>query len=154
VRCFVSNKLIIIFIDGVGIGELNPSFNPCYFSKTGIFNSSGSDLPDGGTQYPLDSQLGVPGYPQSATGHTTIYTGTNASALINKHLYGFPNADLRIVLREKSLFVHLTRQGLRCKFMNAFRPIFFTTPELFKDKHMSATTEMNKFSGLPFADFF
>ena len=132
---------------------MNLSFNPCCFSKTGIFNSGGSGLPDGGIQYPLDAQLGIPGYPQSATGHTTIYTGTNVSALIDKHLYGFPNADLRIVLQEKSLFVNLTRQGFRCKFMNAFRPIFFTTPELFKNKHMSATTEMNIYAGLPFADF-
>lgn len=34
--------------------------------------------------------------------------------------------------------------------MNAFRPVFFTTPEIFQDLHLSATTEMNKFAGLPF----
>jgi len=152
VRFFVSNKLIIIFVDGVGIGELNPSYNPCCFSETGIFNCKDSNLPNGGIRYPLDAQLGIPGFPQSATGQTTIYTGTNAAALISKHLYGFPNAALRVVLQEKSLFVNLTRLGLKCKFINAFRPVFFTSPEIFKNKHMSATTEMNKYAGLPFAD--
>ncbi len=153
VRYSVSNKLILIFIDGVGVGELNPSYNPCCFSETGIFNCKGSDLPFDGIQHPLDAQLGVPGYPQSATGHTTIYTGINAPAHINKHLYGFPNAELRSVLQDKSLFVILTRREFKCKFMNAFRPVFFTSPELFKNKHLSATTEMNKYAGLSFADF-
>jgi predicted AlkP superfamily pyrophosphatase or phosphodiesterase len=153
VRCFVSNKLIIIFIDGVGIGKLDPAYNPCCFSETGIFNSRGSDLPGGGVLYPLDAQLGIPGFPQSATGHTTIYTGINAPALIEKHLFGFPNARLKLELRERSLFVILSRMGIKCKFINAFRPLFFTTPELFKNKNMSATTEMNKYAGLPFSDF-
>jgi bisphosphoglycerate-independent phosphoglycerate mutase (AlkP superfamily) len=153
VRCSVSNRIIIIFIDGIGIGNLSPSFNPCFYSKTGIFSSTNKELPWEGLLFPLDAQLGISGLPQSATGHTTIYSGINAPALIKKHLYGFPNAELRMALREKSLFVRLIRKGLNCKFMNAFRPIFFTSPELFKNKHMSATTEMNKYAGLPFADF-
>jgi hypothetical protein len=98
----------------------------------------------------LDARLGVTGLPQSATGHTTIYTGRNGPGLIGKHLYGYPNAALRNLLQEHGIFVSLQQKNISCKFMNAFRPVFFTTPEIFQDLHLSATTEMNKFAGLPF----
>lgn len=111
------------------------------------------DIPHRGCRFPLDAQCGIPGLPQSATGHTTIYSGINSAKVISKHLYGFPNQELRTVLKRRSLFVHLVKNGYTCKFINAFRPIFFTTPELFKNLHMSATTEMNKYAGLPFSDF-
>jgi hypothetical protein len=97
--------------------------------------------------------MGIPGLPQSATGHTSLYTGINAPQLINKHLFGFPNQALRNILQNHSLFVKLVAQGYTCKFMNAFRPIFFTTPEIFKNLRMSATTEMNRYASLPFCDF-
>jgi hypothetical protein len=54
-------------------------------------------------------------------------------------------------LHSDSLFVKLTRLGKKCKFINAFRPIFFTTPEIFHNMRMSATTEMNRGAGLPFS---
>ena len=152
-RFFVSNKVIIIFIDGVGVGENSPEYNPCCYSRTGIFSLSTNTLPYDGKFYPIDAQLGVNGLPQSATGHTTLYTGINAARLISKHLYGFPNQALRDLLRKYSIFVRLKNQGYRCKFINAFRPVFFTTPEIFKNLHMSATTEMNRYCGFKFADF-
>lgn len=152
-RFSVSNKVIIIFIDGVGVGENSPEYNPCCYSRTGIFSLSTTTLPYNGIFYPIDAQLGVEGLPQSATGHTTLYTGINASRLINKHLFGFPNQALRHLLKKYSIFVTLKNQGYRCKFMNAFRPVFFTTPEIFKNLHMSATTEMNRYTGFQFADF-
>ena len=98
----------------------------------------------------MDARLGVSGLPQSATGHTTIYTGRNGSALIDKHLSGYPNAALRKLLQEHGIFLSLQQKNISCKFMNAFRPVFFTTPEIFQDLHLSATTEMNKYAGLPF----
>jgi len=153
VRFFVSSKVILLFIDGVGVGENSPEYNPCYYSRTGIFNFNTNILPFNGKFYAIDAQLGVNGLPQSATGHTTLYTGINAARLINKHLYGFPNQALRDVLKKYSIFVKLNNQGYRCKFINAFRPVFFTTTEIFKNLHMSATTEMNRYCGLRFADF-
>jgi 2,3-bisphosphoglycerate-independent phosphoglycerate mutase len=145
--------VIIIFVDGLGIGADNPDFNPCCYSETGIFKPDNWVLPYGGTRYALDACLDVSGLPQSATGQTSIYTGKNAAMLIGKHLFGFPNQILRELLQKHSLFVKLTQLGYRCKFINAFRPIFFTTPELFKKMRMSATTEMNRAANLPFASF-
>jgi hypothetical protein len=143
------NNIILLFIDGIGVGTNHPDYNPCYFSQTGIFNSN--PLPMGGEKHHLDANLGIDGFPQSATGQTSIYTGINAAHLIGRHLYGFPNQSLRNLLREESIFVKLTRQGYACKFLNAFRPVFFTTPQIFKDMRMSATTEMNRAAGLPFS---
>jgi hypothetical protein len=82
-----------------------------------------------------------------------LYTGLNGPKIIGKHLFGFPNAELRKLLQEHSIFVKLQRKNISCRFINAFRPVFFTTPEIFQNLHMSATTEMNKYAGLPFSDF-
>jgi len=145
--------VIIIFVDGIGIGVDNPDFNPCCYSETGIFKPDKWILPYRGTRYALNACLNVSGLPQSATGQTSIYTGKNAAMLIGKHLFGFPNQPLRELIQKHSLFVKLTQLGYRCKFLNAFRPIFFTTSELFKNMRMSATTEMNRAAHLPFASF-
>lgn len=110
-------------------------------------------LPESGKRFAIDAQLGVPGLPQSATGHTTLYTGINAPKLIKKHLTGYPNKDLRTVLKKRSIFIQLKKKGYMSKFINAFRPVFFTTPEIFSNLHMSATTEMNRYAGYGFSSF-
>jgi 2,3-bisphosphoglycerate-independent phosphoglycerate mutase len=145
---FNNKHVILLFIDGVGIGDNEPDFNPCASSETGIFNSV--PLPLGGFKVGLDANLNTDGLPQSATGQTAIYTGMNTAQLIGRHLFGFPNNPLRTLLATESLFVKLTEQGKTCRFLNAFRPLFFTSPEIFKDMRMSATTEMNRAAGLPF----
>jgi hypothetical protein len=146
----VLNKkhVILLFIDGVGIGENNPDYNPCVYSETGIFNSGPGPL--GGIRIGLDATMKTDGLPQSATGQTAIYTGMNTAQHIGRHLFGFPNNPLRALISSKSLFVQLTQSGKTCRFLNAFRPLFFTTQDIFKDMRMSATTEMNRAAGLPF----
>jgi hypothetical protein len=139
-------------VDGVGIGALDPAFNPFFFGETGIFNSVDDRLPVNGRRFLVDASLSIPGLPQSATGQTTIYTGVNAARLIGKHLFGFPNLTLRNLLLKESLFIKLQAKGLSCRFINAFRPIFFTTPQLFMSMSMSTTTEMNRLAGLPFSN--
>ena len=151
-RSSVSNKVIILFIDGVGLGSNDPEKNPCCHSDTGIFLSN-NQLPENGQKFALDAQMGVSGLPQSATGHTTLYTGINAPGLIEKHLTGFPNKELRNLLKTKSVFIQLKKSGYTCKFINAFRPVFFTTPEIFANLHMSATTEMNRYANYDFSNF-
>lgn len=142
-------SVILIFVDGVGIGEKKIDFNPCLSSQYKIF-SPDNNLPFGGKKFPLDAQLNVKGLPQSATGQATIYTGINAAKLINKHLFGIPNAKLRELIIEESIFKKLITSGFKCKFINAFRPVFFTSPEIFKNIRLSATSEMNKAVELPF----
>ena len=142
-------SVILIFLDGVGIGDNNSDFNPCLHSKYQFF-SSHKNLPFNGKKYALDAQLNVKGFPQSATGQTTIYTGRNSAKLIGKHLFGFPNGKLKELLATESIFKNLTSLGYKCKFLNSFRPVFFTSPELFKNIRLSTTSEMNRAVDLPF----
>jgi 2,3-bisphosphoglycerate-independent phosphoglycerate mutase len=145
-----NRHIILFFVDGLGIGETNPDYNPCCHTQEKIFVNNDTNFPQDGKKFALDACLGVSGLPQSGSGQTTIYTGENASQLIGRHLFGFPNRQLRELLGEKSLFVSLSRSKYQCKFMNAFRPVFFTTPEVFRNMRMSATTEMNRAAELPF----
>jgi len=142
---------LLIFLDGVGVAPLDPAFNPFSFARSGIFNSTDDRLIAGGRRFLLDASLATKGLPQSATGQTAIYTGVNAAQLIGKHLFGFPNQVLRHLLATDSLFIKLKAAGLSCRFINAFRPVFFTTPQLFTHMSMSATTEMNRAACLPFS---
>jgi 2,3-bisphosphoglycerate-independent phosphoglycerate mutase len=143
-------KIIFFFIDGLGVAELDKDINPLYYTQSGIFNTTRKQLPGEGILKPLDATLGVKGFPQSATGQTTLYTGINAPKLISKHVSGFPNAILRNLLQRRSIFMVLKQNGLRCLFINAFRPIFFSSPELFASRGLSASSEMNRAAGLPF----
>ena len=142
-------SVIVIFIDGVGFGENNLKINPCFNSKYKLFTNL-NNLPREGKKFALDACLGIDGYPQSATGQSTIYTGINCAKLIGKHLFGFPNKPLKNILRDSSLFVKLKSLGYQCRFINVFRPVFFTSPQLFYDIRMSATVEMNKAAKLKY----
>lgn len=150
-------KVLLIFIDGLGTGENDDKKNPCCHLKTGIFNHfRDTDLkqqPHDGYSIGLDACLGVQGLPQSATGQTSIYTGVNAAGLLGYHLFRAPNAALRELLAQKSIFEDLSDRNFRSSFVNAFRPVFFTTPEIFSGSSLSATIIMNQSAGLPFKQF-
>jgi hypothetical protein len=114
---------VLIFIDGVGVGDRAPEYNPLARAPTILsqFNDgTGTPLPRGGVRRDLDATLGVPGRPQSATGQTALITGENAPALLGKHLLGFPNATLRAVLEKRSIFHQVLQAGGTASFLNAY----------------------------------
>ncbi len=114
---------LFVFVDGVGAGLPDPDRNPLArgeFLLSRFGDGSGAPLPAGGRAVLADATLGVPGRPQSATGQTTILTGENAAELLGHHLLGFPNAALRALLRERSLFRALADAGRPAAFANAY----------------------------------
>ena len=127
-------NLIFIFIDGVGLGSdqpLNPfactktpgldsvlEKRPLYSSATGYSGPHASLLG-------LDCSLGIEGFPQSATGQASIFTGENAAALLGSHMNGFPDERLRELLAARGLFKQLKESGYKVSFVNAYRPEFF-----------------------------
>ena len=126
----VTVHVAFIFIDGLGIGRDDPQVNPCRGELLPVFNpitegSSGKILPHGGVMIPLEATLGVPGLPQSATGQTALLTGVNAAQELGHHKQGFPNAQLRHILRQKSVLKMAREMGKSAAFINAFRPAFF-----------------------------
>jgi 2,3-bisphosphoglycerate-independent phosphoglycerate mutase len=114
---------IFVFVDGVGAGARDPDRNPLArgeFLLSHFDDGDGAPLPAGGRAVLADATLGVPGRPQSATGQTTILTGENAPRHVGRHVLGFPNAPLRALLRERSLFRAIAEEGGRAVFANAY----------------------------------
>jgi 2,3-bisphosphoglycerate-independent phosphoglycerate mutase len=115
--------VLFVFVDGVGAGAADPDRNPLArgeFLLSRFEDGGGAPLPAGGRAALADATLGVPGRPQSATGQTAILTGENAPALVGRHVLGFPNAPLRALLRERSIFRALADDGRRALFANAY----------------------------------
>lgn len=144
-------SVLLIFVDGLGIGTRGPH-NPLHLlgeeaAPLAVFEDEEPHLPHGGVLARTDARLGVEGRPQSASGQTTILTGINAPALLGKHKQGFPNERLREVLREHSVFLQLKNAGVGpVAFANAYAPRFFAA----RPRWVSATTVAVEAAGLPF----
>jgi len=144
------NRVLLIFVDGVGIGHRNEA-NPFHRMSSGNLLAHFADdlpsLPFDGVRVDTDPRLGVDGRPQSASGQTTILTGVNVPRLLGYHKQGFPNEALREVLKSHSIFLQLKRDGIEpLLFANTYTPGFFASPPRWK----SATTCAVEAAGMPF----
>lgn len=97
-------SVLFVFLDGVGHGENDPSFNP--FAAIAIPTL---DALAGGdwlspTTPTLDATLGAEGLPQSATGQATLLTGRNATTVMNGPYGPWPGPTLQRFLVEGNLF--------------------------------------------------
>jgi len=146
-------RVVLLFVDGLGIGRKDRDINPCTRSPCGLLaNFQGENsgaLPFDGYCCGLDVTLGVKGLPQSATGQTALLTGVNAARLLNRHLNGFPNKRLREILLAHSILKKVCEMGKRAAFLNAYRPIFFNL-DRETQLRLSATTVANLAAELPF----
>ncbi|HSW67339.1 MAG TPA: hypothetical protein VLH16_02040 [Bacteroidales bacterium] len=99
----------------------------------------------------IDATLGVPGFPQSATGQASIFTGENAAALLGSHLSGFPDQTLRQLLSAKGMFKKIRKNGYRASFANTYRPPFFDLLRKgLPGNRYSCSTLIAYYGGLPF----
>lgn len=129
-------SIIFLFVDGVGLGKPGPQ-NPLVRKKASY---SSLDFMTQGQPFtrdvkpveenklffsPVDACLNVDGLPQSGTGQTTLFSGTNASELLGRHFGPYPHSKIRPLLKEGSLFGQLKDMGKSVYFMNAFPEIFF-----------------------------
>ncbi|MBC7186881.1 MAG: alkaline phosphatase family protein [Calditrichaeota bacterium] len=149
--------MLMIFVDGLGIGRHDPAWNPCSAEGLRFFNNFADrqrpePVPFGGMVLGLDATLGLPGLPQSATGQTALLTGVNAAQLLGRHLNGFPNGKLREVIAQHSLLKLLAERGRKVAFLNAFRPPFFDYDPFQIIRHLSVTSVCNLYAGLRFFD--
>lgn len=134
------SKVLLFFIDGLGIGERNAD-NPLSqienIEPLAHFVGEKSEVIYDGILIPTDPRLGIEGRPQSASGQTTILTGINAPQFLGYHKQGFPNQALRDVISEHSIFLQLKNLKIEPNvFVNAYTPRFFTETPRWK----SATT--------------
>jgi 2,3-bisphosphoglycerate-independent phosphoglycerate mutase len=150
-------RVIVLFLDGVGLGEDDPEANPLaqanlpalsrLLDGRRVVRANGGFSARLATLLPLDAQLGVPGLPQSGTGQTTILTGVNAPALLGRHYGPYPNEPLRDLLRNGNLFRRLLAAGKPVAYANAY-------PDRFLDRlkrgteRLSANTRAALLAGL------
>jgi 2,3-bisphosphoglycerate-independent phosphoglycerate mutase len=144
-------SLLLIFVDGLGVGTRG-AHNPldvlgAEAEPLAVFREEEPRLPHGGLLARTDARLGVEGRPQSASGQTTILTGVNIPRRLGYHKQGFPNEQMRAVLREHSLFLRLRKLGVGPNlFANAYAPQFFAK----RPRWVAATTVAVEAAGLPF----
>lgn len=132
--------LLLIFFDGIGIGDKKPSYNPFARLPSKYFIAFRDNYlpiaPKGGIIVPTYAGLEVEGLPQSATGQATLLTGKNAAKLIGRHLEGLPNSTLKNLIKKENIFSKLMDKGCKATFANAYRPSFFNNYK----RRISATT--------------
>lgn len=151
-------KILMLFLDGVGVGTEDPAVNPFFRANLPSFRALFDGvIPSLSTPFhhngqaaflPLDPTLGVEGLPQSGTGQTALFTGVNAPLLIGKHFGPYPYSTLRPILREKNLFRQLTAAGKSVYFANAYPQRFF---DYFSDKQtrLTVTTLSCSYCNMP-----
>jgi len=143
-------SVLLFFIDGLGIGTRGPH-NPLDglvdAEPLAILQYEAANNTLDGILVPTDPRLGVAGRPQSASGQTTILTGINAPARLGYHKQGFPNAAMREIISEHSIFLQLKQAGITpITFANAYTPRFFDE----RPRWVSATTAAVEAAGLSF----
>ena len=116
-----SRRVLLVFLDGVGIGAKDPRRNPLFDLRPPFLTALlGGTLPslrnraiDSGEALclPLDPNLDVAGLPQSGTGQATLYTGVNAARLIGQHFGPYLYSTLKPVVAEHSVFAQLASNG-------------------------------------------
>ncbi|MGE5497832.1 MAG: hypothetical protein ACM3Q2_07175, partial [Syntrophothermus sp.] len=129
------DSVLMIFIDGVGIGESSPDKNPFFKYPFQSFLKVFNDIPSLENQYlesgknhflfPSDPLMDVPGLPQSGTGQTSIFCGINAPKQIGQHFGPYPYSTLIPVIREENIFRTILANSGRTAFVNAYPQIFF-----------------------------
>lgn len=140
-------NVIFLFIDGVGIGNNNKETNPIYATKSLVL----ANLIDQ-ARFKADASLGVEGLPQSATGQTSIFTGINAPAVINRHLSGQPTASLRELIYRVNMFTELKKMGLKVISANVYRDEYLAKMLDTKDRvnRPSVTSVMGMAANIKF----
>jgi hypothetical protein len=147
-------SVLFIFVDGLGVGTRG-RHNPLHLlgeagAPLAVFEDEEPRVPFEGLLARTDARLGVEGRPQSASGQTTILTGVNIPLRLGYHKQGFPNEQMRAVLREHSLFLRLQNLGPDPDlFANAYHPQFFAK----RPRWVAATTVAVEAAGLPFRTF-
>jgi hypothetical protein len=118
--------VLLLFVDGLGLGEDDPDKNPVARARVRrlrLLRDRAAPDPTA-TLVPADACLGVPGLPQSGTGQTSILAGVNAAAAVGRHINGYCTKSLAALLDGRSLFSRVKAGGGEATFANAYTPAF------------------------------
>ncbi|MFO7323420.1 MAG: hypothetical protein DIU68_016945 [Chloroflexota bacterium] len=126
--------ILMIFLDGVGLGADDPQTNPFAVADmpvlTALTNGRrwlagiGRQQSERAIFVPTDAGLGVPGRPQSASGQAAILTGRNVPQLIGEHYGPRPNEAIRKILAEDNIFKQVVAADKTAALLEAYPPRF------------------------------
>ena len=128
------NSILMIFIDGVGIGKRDKEFNPFFKFGFNTFQTLFGEIPsldkpflvrDRKYLFPLDANLDMNGLRQSGTGQASLFCGFNAAKFIGKHFGPFPYTTTLPKIKEDHILVHFHNQRGSSFFANAYPKPFF-----------------------------
>jgi hypothetical protein len=130
----MNKHILLIFLDGVGLGDDDPAVNPFSAASTPTLNvlanghrwvrDTGKQVSERAIFIPTDPRMGVPGRPQSASGQAAILTGRNIPQLIGEHYGPRPNLPIRQLLAEDNFFKQVVAHGLTAALIEAYPPPF------------------------------
>lgn len=150
------HKVLMLFLDGVGIGLPDPSRNPFFRFGFSPFQYLFSALPSLNSPYlngpnaalfPVDARMGIEGIPQSGTGQASIFCGMNAPLISGLHYGPFPHSSTLQAVRDNNIFIRLKSAGKTPFFANAYPKIFFNYLKAGK-RRLSVTTLAYNGAGL------
>lgn len=151
------HSTIVIFLDGVGIGNPDPTENPFFKYGFRTFTELFGKIPDLDNQtlskddrflFPTDALMGVPDLPLSGTGQTSIFCGINASRILGQHFGPFPHSTLVPIIKEQNIFKGFLNKKKSVTFANAYPKAFFDYIESGK-KRLSVTSLSCQLSDVP-----
>jgi hypothetical protein len=150
-------RIIIVFLDGVGLGDDNAGANPFVKHQIPFLRSLLDGQPplrslsgyssQKATLLGLDATLGVPGLPQSGTGQTAILTGLNAAARLGQHYGPYPNPELKEMLAQHNLFSRLLARRKSVAYASAYPDRFLNRLKRGTER-LSANTRAALSAGL------
>jgi hypothetical protein len=124
-------RVILIFIDGIGLGPDDPQTNPfAAMSAPTLHGLAGGQRwlastprteSDHAIFLPTDTVLGIEKLlPASGTGQATILTGRNIPQEIGEHYGPKPNEATRLILDQDNLFITLRDAGLQSAYITPY----------------------------------
>ena len=153
-----SVQVLMLFLDGVGIGRRDPDVNALIAAHLPSLRSLlGGEIPtldrrgvtaSPAVAFPLDATLGIPGLPQSGTGQAALFAGVNASRIAGKHFGPYPYSTLRPIIARQNIFKRCLDAGFTTCFANAFPKRFFDYMK-HHGSRLSVTTLSCTQTGIP-----
>ncbi len=124
--------VLLVFIDGVGLGADDPTVNPLIAGHTPTLESLSAGQrwtaqavrSDNGRAafMPTNATLGITGRPQSGSNQAAILTGINVPQRLGYHYGPKPDAPTRHLLEETNLFKTVLQAGRSADLINAYPP--------------------------------
>jgi hypothetical protein len=137
--------VIFVMVDGVGLAPAG-DHNPVASEMSGLAGILGVALDEhfgvvAPEVYaaPIDATLGVPGLPQSGSGHTAIYGGFNAAVLNGRHQPSYPTIAMRAALEHHNLLSAARAAGYRVAWANGYLPGYEQAVERRRTRHTAGT---------------